>query len=138
MGTNLQEVFDAFFSKFPNVDFTGKESQVVQFLKSAIGKCYRRVYDNLTYEYDDILKEGSFVNIVSNPSIELLSMFMAKEYITQKYAVLCGRKQYLGTQAFSKIPSLKEEFDTVEKTMNYWINEVDMFLNEFPDYSDER
>ena len=138
MGTNLQEVFDAFFSKFPNVDFTGKESQVVQFLKSAIGKCYRRVYDDLTYEYDDVLDEGNFINTVSNSSIELISMYMAKEYISQKYAVLCGRKQYLGTQAFNKIPSLKEEFDTVEKTMNYWLEEIDKFLNEFPDYSDER
>lgn len=138
MGTNLQEVFDAFFSKFPNVNFTDKESQVVQFLKSAIGKCYRRVYDILMYEYDDALKEGNFISTVSNSSIELVSMYMAKEYITQKYALLCGRKQYLGTQAFNKMPSLKEEFETVEKTMNYWNNEVDKFLDEFPDYSDER
>jgi hypothetical protein len=138
MGTDLQDVFDSFFVKIPSVDFTGKESQVVQFLKSAISKCYRQVYDDLTYSYDDVSKEGTFNNIVTQPSIELISTYMVREYFSQKFAIVSGRKQYIGTQAFNKLPSLKEEYETVKQSLDYWTNEVDRFKVEFPDYSDER
>jgi hypothetical protein len=138
MGTDLQEVFDAFFAKIPSVDFTGKESLIVQYLKSAIGKCYRQIYDDLTFSYDETLKTGTFTNIVSKSTIELVSMYMIKEYLEPKYLLLCGRKQYIGTQAFNKIPSLKEEFDVIEKSINHWNNEIDKFKNEFPDYSEDR
>lgn len=137
-GTNLQEVFDAFFVKIPHVDFSGKESEVAQFLKSAISKCYRHTYDNLKYFYDEELQEGYFENTVTSPSIELISMFMVKEYFVQKFALLTTRKQYLGTQAFNKIPSNKEEFDLTQNSLNYWNDEIARFLMEFPDYSDER
>lgn len=137
-GTNLQEVFDAFFVKIPHVDFSGKESEVAQFLKSAVSKCYRHTYDNLNYFYDEKLQEGYFENTVTSPSIELISMFMVKEYFVQKFALLTTRKQYLGTQAFNKIPSNKEEFDLTQNSLNYWNDEIARFLMEFPDYSDER
>lgn len=138
MGTNLQEVFDSFFVKIPSVDFTGKESLIIQLLKSAIGKCYRQTYDNLGYTYDDVLKTGNFINIISQSSIELISLNMVKEYLSQKFAIISNRKQYLGTQAFNKIPSYKEEFNVTEQSINYWNNELDKLISEFPDYSDER
>lgn len=137
-GTDLQEVFDAFFIKIPHVDFTGKESQVAQFLKSAISKCYRDTYDSLEYVYDEELQNGYFENAISPSSIELISMFMVKEYFVQKFSLLTTRKQYLGTQAFNKIPSNKEEFDLTQNSLDYWNNEIACFLMEFPDYSEER
>lgn len=137
-GTDLQEVFDAFFVKIPQVDFSGKESQVAQFLKAAVSKCYRHTYDNLAYTYDEELQDGHFSDRVSPPSIELISMFMVKEYFVQKFALLTARRQYLGTQAFNKIPSNKEEFDLTQNSLNYWNDEIARLLMEFPDYSDER
>lgn len=138
MGTDLQEVFDAFFIKIPSIDFTGKESQIFQLFKSAIAQCYRRVYDNLEYVYDENLSEGNFLNVVSQPSIELISMYMVVDYYSQKLSILNGRKQYLGTQSFNKIPSLKEELDVANSSIQNWENRISRFLNEFPDYSDER
>lgn len=137
-GTDLQEVFDAFFIKVPHIDFTGKESQVAQFLKSAVAKCYRHTYDTLEYYYDEELQEGRFNAKISQPSIELISMFMVKEFFVQKFALLTARKQYLGTQAFNKIPANIEEFNLTSNSLKYWSDEIDRFLMEFPDYSEER
>ena len=136
--TNLQEVFDAFFIKVPGVDFTNKKSQVFQFMKSAIGKCYRHTYDDLTYDYNETTHCGSFKNFVTNASIELISMFMAKEYFSQKFSVLSSRKQYLGTQAFNKIPANIEEFNLTKGALDYWDEEIRKFLMDFPDYSETR
>lgn len=138
MGTDLQLVFDSFFIKVPSVDFKGKESQVFQFFKTAIAKCRKHLYDEITYEYDEDLQEGYFKSLVSDQSIELISMYMAKEYFTQKYALISGRKQYLGTQAFNKIPVYKEQFEVAKQSADNWTNEIERFLMEFPEYSDER
>jgi hypothetical protein len=138
MGTDLQDVFDSFFVKIPSVDFTGKESQVIQLMKSAIGRCYRQTYDDLTYTYDTTSKTGSFVNIITQSSIELVVLNMVKEYFSQKFAVLSNRKQYLGTQAFDKIPSNKEEFNTTKQSIDFWNGELEKLISELPDYSDER
>ena len=87
-GTDLQEVFDAFLIKVPGVDFKNKESQIVQFMKSAISKCYRHTYDSLEYEINNSNYTGYFKSNITHPSIELISMFMAKEYFSQKFSVI--------------------------------------------------
>lgn len=138
MGTDLQEVFDAFFVKVTSVDFTGKESMVVQFMSSAIAKCYRHTYDNLEYVYDDALKEGHFINTISKSSVELIAMFMVKEYYFQRYSLLSTRRQHIGTQAFNKLPDMKQELEIAISSLNHWSAEIEKFLMEFPDYSDER
>jgi hypothetical protein len=107
-------------------------------MKSAIGKCHRQTYDNLTYTYDETLKTGSFVNIIAQSSIELIALNMVKEYFSQKFVVISNRKQYLGTQAFDKIPSYKEEFNATKQSIDFWNNELDKLISELPDYSDER
>lgn len=136
--TDLQEVFDAFFIKVPQYDFVGKESQVIQLFKTAVAKCYRHTYDSLEYEYNPTIQEGYFTGVITNSSIELISMFMVKEFLSQKLSLINKRKQYLGTQAFNKIPSNKEEFDILSNSLNYWKDEISRFLMEFPDYSEER
>lgn len=137
-GTNLQEVFDAFLIKVPSVNFEGKESEIIQFLKSAIALCRKHIYDYLEYFYDEDILEGHFLNNVSYDSIELISMYMVVEYTQQRFSVLNVRKQYLGTQAFNKIPSSKEDFETTKNTLEYWKDKIDNYLMEFPEYSDER
>ena len=138
MGTDLQDIFDSFFVKLPSVDFTGKESQIIQLMKSAIGRCYRQTYDNLTYVYDEDTKEGYFNNNISQSSIELIALNMVKEYFSQKFAAIVNRKQYLGTQAFDKIPSYKDEFNETKQSIDFWNSELDKLISELPDYSDER
>lgn len=138
MGTDLQDVFDSFFIKFPNVDFTNKESQVFQIFKTAIAKCSRNVYEKLEYTYDEITHDGSFLNIIPNSSIELIATYMAKEYSSQIFTLISARKQYIGTQSFNKLPDKKIDFDEAKYLFEYWNNELEKFKSEFPDYSDER
>lgn len=138
MGTNLQEVFDAFFIKLPGKSFVDKESEVYQYFKSGISKSKRKVYDNLDYSYDEELNEGCFNDIVSHSSIELISMYMVKEYYFGIFSLLSARKSFLGTQAFNKIPSAKEQFEETEKQMDRWDKEIAEQLADIPDYSDER
>ena len=136
--TDLQDVFDAFFIKMPQYDFSGKESQVFQFFKAAVSKCYRHTYDILDYHYDEETQKGTFDATVTQPTIELISMYMVKECLSQKFAIINNRKQYLGTQAFNKIPSAVDEFNVVNNSLKYWTDEISRFLMEFPDYSEER
>lgn len=138
MGTDLQEVFDAFFIKVPTVNFTGKESEVFQLFKTATSLAKKKTYDSLEYQYDDVEGEGTFIGMVSGDTLELLSMYMTKSYFQQKLALISGRKQHLGTQAFNKIPSNKEQFEMVENSLNYWNQEIEKLLEDFPDYSSER
>jgi len=138
MGTNLQEVFDSFFIKLPSVNFTSKESQVFQFFKTAISKCYKKTYDKLDYVFNETNYTGYFNNIISKDSIELIAMFMVKEYFFQVFNLILGRKTYLGTQAFNKIPSNKEQYEVAKSQLELWNNELDNFIKDFPDYSNER
>ena len=75
---------------------------------------------------------------MSTPTIELLSMYMVKDYLTWMFTVLNNRKKYLGTNAFNKIPSDKERYDFLLKQLDYWDKEIEKFEMEFPDYTDER
>lgn len=138
MGTDLQNVFDSFFIKIPNVDFTSKEDQVYQFFKTANAKCNRKTYDNLDHTYNGDLKEGNYVHVISQQSIELVAMYMVREYYYQLFSILLSRKTYLGTQAFNKIPSNKEQFELIKYQMDKWENDIKEFESDFPDYSDER
>jgi len=107
-------------------------------MKTAIAKCYRHTYDNLEFVYVEELEEGNFLNVISQSSIELISMYMVKEYLVPTLSILSKRRQYLGTQAFNKIPSYKEQYDMMKQSLEYWSEEIEKFLMEFPDYSDER
>lgn len=136
--TNLQEVVDAVKIKIPNEDLSGKENQIIQMLKSAIARCRRKTYDILDFSYNTVLKEGSFENAVSSSTIELLAMYIVKNYLEWEFSVLNKRKQYLGTNAFNKIPSNKERYDFLNNQLSYWNIEIEKFEMDFPDYSEER
>ena len=138
MGTDLQDIFDSFFIKFPSVNFEGKETQVYQFFKIAISKCKNNVYDNLDYVYDKILNEGYFTTNISNQTMELISTYMAKEYSFQNFTLVSARKQHIGTQAFSKLPDKKIDFESAKSIFEYWKSELENFKSEFPEYSDDR
>lgn len=137
-GTDLQDVINAVKIKIPNENLSGKEAQMIQLLKSATARCERKTYDDLEFIYDENLATGYFFNQVSAPTIELLSMYMVKDYLSWMFTVLNNRKKYLGTNAFNKIPSDKERYDFLLKQLDYWDKEIEKFEMEFPDYTDER
>lgn len=136
--TNLQEIVDAVKIKIPNENLTGKENQLVQLLESATARCKRKTYDNIDFYYDEKMQEGYFYHKVSKPTIELLSMYIVKDYMTWQFSSFNNRKQYLGTTAFNKIPSYKERYDFLLEQLEYWNTEIEKFEMEFPDYSEDR
>lgn len=136
--TNLQEIVDAVKIKIPNENLSGKENQIVQLLKAATARCKRKTYDKLDFWYDEEILEGAFYNHVSSPTIELLSLYIVRDYMSWQYSILNNRKKYLGTNAFNKIPSDKERYDFLSDQLNYWNTEIEKFEMEFPDYSEDR
>jgi hypothetical protein len=80
LGTDMQEIFDSFFAKIPDVDFTGKETLLFKLLKTSIGYCYKTVPESLEYIYDEVINEGKFTNVLFLDTIELLSLCMTREY----------------------------------------------------------
>ena len=137
-GTNLQEIVDAVKIKIPNENLSGKENQIAQLLKSATARCKRKTYDNLDFWYDELILEGYFYNQISSPTIELLSLYIVRDYMTWQFSILNNRKKYLGTNAFNKIPSDKERYDFLSTQLDYWNTEIEKFEMEFPDYSEDR
>lgn len=137
-GTDLQEVVDAIKIKIPKENLTGKENQLMQLLKSATARCKRKTYDNIEFYYDEEIQEGYFYNQISAPTIELLSLYIVRDYLTWQFSILNNRKKYLGTNAFNKIPSDKERYDFLLEQLNYWNMEIEKFEMDFPDYSEER
>lgn len=137
-GTNLQEIVDAVKIKIPTENLSGKENHLAQLLKAATARCNRKTYDNLDFLYDEELQEGYFYNEISNATIELLSLYIVRDYTTWQFSILNNRKKYLGTNAFNKIPSEKERYDFLESQLNYWNLEIEKFEMDFPDYSEDR
>lgn len=136
-GTSLQEIVDAVKIKIPGENLSGKENQIVQLLTSATARCKRKVYDNIDFYYDKEILEGYFYNKISAATLELLSLYIVRDFVSWKFSVLNNRKKYLGTNAFNKIPSNKDEYDFLRHQLAYWNQEIEKFEMEFPNYSEE-
>lgn len=136
--TNLQEIIDAVKSKIPTENLSDKLSLLIQLLKSATARCKRKTYDNLEFVYDEETQEGYFITKITDPTIELLSLYIVKGYTTWQFNILNNRRKYLGTNAFNKIPSEKERYDFLKEQLSYWDNEIEKFEMDFPDYSEDR
>ncbi len=137
-GTSLQKIVDAVKIKLPNENLRDKENQIVQLLTGAVAKCYRKTYEDIDFFYDPEILDGYFYHDISPATIELLSLYIVKDYLTRNFSALNNRKKYLGTSAFNKIPSNKEEYDFLLNQLNYWDSEIEKFEMQFPDYSEER
>lgn len=134
MGTNIQIVFDSFFVKIPTVDFTGKESLVFQLFKSSIPYCYKTVPEDLTYTFDETLYEGTFDNILGQDTIELIALCMKREYYRREVDKYASTKQYIGTQAFNKLPNMKELSDCARVNLKDISDTFEAFRQEFYTY----
>ena len=137
-GTSLQEIFDAVKIKLPNENLSDKVNQIIQLLKSDISRCKRKTYDDLSFEYYEDIQEGYFKTHITVQTIELLSMYIVRDYMSWKLSILDNRKKYLGTNAFNKLPSDKEQYESLRSQVNYWNVEISKFEMDFPDYSENR
>lgn len=135
MGTEIQKVYDAFFAKVPDIDFTGKESLIYQLFQSSIGYCYKTVPESLAYTYNEVLHEGNFDDTLFYDSIELLSLGMAREYYLRDLSKLSRTKQHIGTQAFNKLPDLVKQYDIASDNYRTLNDRFYSFRQEFYPYA---
>lgn len=225
MGTALQEVYDAFFSKISTEDFTYKADLVYQYFKAANGYSYKTVPETLTYtlfkdnvslfimskaeidgnvslkyngttyvvnvlatdtlnqiadkiviklsadfnvstnysntypiiliqksnedltsfEFADVDKtdcvvrvnqnyDGEYDNIIGIDSIELISLFMAREYYSRIVLKLGNQKVWIGTKDFNQIPKLKDNYSLAESSLSKINTQIYDFRQEFYTY----
>jgi hypothetical protein len=134
LGTDMQEIFDSFFAKIPDVDFTGKETLLFKLLKTSIGYCYKTVPESLEYIYDEVINEGKFTNVLFLDTIELLSLCMTREYYFRELDKLSRTKQHIGTQAFNKLPDLSKQYDTASENYKNIDEKFYLFRQEFYTY----
>lgn len=138
MGTDIQEVIDAFLIKLPEtVDFTGKESKIYQYFKASLSKCYKTTYENLDYTYDTETYEGTFNNKIRQDTIELIAIGMVKEYYYGVYSYYVAKKQYLGTKDFNKLPDNSKSLSDAKANVDFWSDEFYRFRQEFYKYSED-
>lgn len=131
MGTNIQEVYDAFFVKVPNTDFTGQEELIFQLFKAALSYCYRTVPENLEYTYDDVLHEGYFNDLLGQDTIELISLCMKRELYRRNNDKYSKIKQYIGTKSFNKLPDMIDQSKETRMIFEALNDEIDNLRQEF-------
>lgn len=133
MNISLQEVYDSFFIKIPSHDFTGEESLVYQLFKTAIAYASDTSSENLSYTLSNSEDsyDGVFNNDVSQKTIELVSLYMSKEYLRRQINKFEAQKQHVGTKNFNKLPNFKDEFDSVNKLFKSVCDEITLFRQEF-------
>lgn len=132
-GTDLQEIVDAVKIKIPAENLSGKTNQIIQLLKSAASRCRRRTSDDLSFHYYEEVQEGYFEKNIAPQVIELLSMYIVKDYLSWKFSALAGQKKYLGTSAFNKLPSDNGQYESLRSQIEYWSTEIEKFETAFPD-----
>lgn len=133
MGTNLQDVFDAFFIKLPGVDFTNQEDVVLQLLKSALTYASSTI-GTLIYTVDLNTYTGNFDDVLTGNAIELISLYMVREYYRRPVSLFMNKKQQVGTKDFDKLPNLKDGYAIAKSMYNDADAEVDKYKHEFYSY----
>lgn len=135
MATQLQEVYDAFFVKIPSHSFASEKSLVFQFLKTSVGLTSNTVKDNLTYTYDGTSYAGSFTGTLTQNTIELIALYMVREYYRRRVSKFEAIKQDIGTKDFNKLPNLKEPYEIAKSLFKDADSEIEDFRQEFYSYS---
>lgn len=134
MGTDIQKVYDAFFIKVSDTDFTGKATLLYQLFQASIGYCYKTVPESLEYTYDEVIYVGYFTDTLNFDTIELLSLGMAREYYLRDLNKLSTAKQHIGTQAFNKLPDLTKQYNTASDNYKNLDDRFYSFRQEFYPY----
>lgn len=131
MGTNLQEVYDAFFIKVPTTDFINQQKLIHQLFKASLAYCYRTVPESLAYIFDDETYEGYFNDTLAQDSIELISLYMKRELYRRNDDKFSAIKQHIGTQAFNKLPNMVDQSKEARVIFVSLNDEIEKFRQEF-------
>jgi hypothetical protein len=134
LGTDVQEVFDSFFAKCPETDFTGKETLVYQLFKSGIAHCYKDVSESLEYSFDNTAYTGNFTYTIGLDTIELIALCMKREFSRRSLDKYTLVKQHIGTNAFNKLPDIKGSADTATSQYDNLTDEIEDFKQDFYPY----
>lgn len=140
MGTSLQNVYDWFFLKVPDENFSGKEEIVFALLQIAIGYSYKTVPESLDFvldesnEGDEMSFDGNFVESLGYDTVQLLSLVMAKEFYRRTVSKLASLKQHVGTQAFNKLPDSVKQLNEARTRLSDLESEIYSFRQEFYKY----
>jgi hypothetical protein len=136
LGTPLQDVYDSFFIKNTETDFTNKQDMVFQLFKASLGYCKKTVPESLEYVLimPDIY-EGEFIDVLGQDTIELITLFMTKELYRQTVDKYTKMKQYIGTQSFNKLPeNPAKSLSEASKHFKEISDEIYLFRQEFYSY----
>jgi predicted nucleic acid-binding Zn-ribbon protein len=79
--------------------------------------------------------EGVFIDTLDQDEIELIALYMKKEYLRKLIAPIEKLKIRMGTKDFEALKSKKEEYDTLSKAMLDLNEEINEFKQEFNTYS---
>lgn len=78
--------------------------------------------------------EGYMNNVVSQDTIELVTLFMYAEEQLKAKAELDRQKQYIGTKDFNRLPEKKAEYENIMNTLRYLDDKIYSFRQEFYRY----
>ena len=117
----------------PSIDFSSQEDVLFQIFKSAIGYTSSTL-GTLTYTVDETTYEGTFTDTLTQPDIELISLYMVREYYRRPLSLFTNKKQHIGTSDFNKLPNLKEAYVIAKSMYNDADAEVDKYKHEFYSY----
>ena len=132
--TQLQEVYDSFFSK-TDEDFLGKELQIFSWMNSAISKSKRYLKSTLDYTLDtNSVTDGNFTITLDNDEIELIAMQMQYECYSKKNAYLTALRREVGTKDFNVLPNKKQELDGMQNSMRLLKEDIRELRQEFNTY----
>jgi len=225
LGTSLQEVYDSFFSKIPDDDFTYTPDLVFQYFKHANGYSYKTVPEDLTYSLNTnrmmifvektasvngnitiacngktytvaVLSTDTLVGIANNivtqlqvnfmvttdfsntypiiqiekdntdltslsftdtgntqclviisqaydgsytqtlgvDSIELIALYMLREYYNKFVLKFGKQKEWIGTKDFDRLPNLKNQYENTKESLDAVNDQIDKFRQEFYSY----
>ena len=134
LATQIQDVYDAFFAKI-EFDFTGKESLVYQFFKAANGYAYKTVPENLEYTITDNEDyTGNYTETLSQETIELIALYMKREYLEKIIAKFEGQRNIVGTKDFGKL-GFRDQYVAAMNGKKRLADEIEKFRQEFYSYA---
>lgn len=131
--TPLQDAFDAFILKVDE-NLSGKEEMILNYLKSAISKCYKTVRHSLEYVLTNEF-EGYFIDTLDQDEIEFISLNMLYEHKRRRKEYLEASKTLLGTKDFSNLPDKSRELTTLSQSMKDLREEISDLKHEFNTFS---
>lgn len=144
MGTPLSDLYTRFQVKLDE-NLVEKESLIFSLVDVAIAKSNKHCINSLSYtldnpdledDYNDY--QGSFDKVLDIDEVELLSLHMLYEWNRRKQQYLLGQREYIGTSDFNRLPSKKEQLQSVLSVMKMINDDIITAQNNLYEYKGSR